>query len=283
MVSVLDRLMDPTREHEVFEGLARAKQYLKSAPIVLRAAEESPEIGLQVLENVFKGHAGWHTPQGFMDITWAPGPSSDVAFAGKTNVQYMRQAWKAPDGQDPDAGNFAVLSKVLSMEFLHRAVREQGGAYGGAANYDLTGNFSMMSYRDPRLQGTLDDFDAAAAWSLSGAITQDMVNSAIISACRALDAPVPLAQGAQEAWTAMRSCLTLEERQKFRDGVLGATAQSVTQSAQRLFSEAPLVRTAFINEARAKEASDAGLEVKPLAPSIDEVVPEDRPSGHRPK
>lgn len=284
VASVHDRLQDPSRAHEVFEGLARAKEHLRRAPIVLRVADEHPDIALDVMGSVFAGRAGWHTPQGSLDLSWPVSSSQDLALAGKTSVQYMRQGWSAPDGQSPDAGNLAVLSKVLSMEFLHKAVREQGGAYGSGANYDPTGSFSMMSYRDPRLSATLDDFNAASAWALSGAITQDMVNSAIISVCRMLDTPVPLAKGAQEAWSVMRSGLTTQARQRTRDGVLGATVESVMAAAQRLFASPPVIRTAFVNEARAPEAADAGFLVKPLAPTPEDISVDVVPVGSfRPK
>lgn len=283
MESVLGLLQDPSRSHEVFEGLARARQYLREAPVVLRAADENPSIALEVMENVFRGRPGWHTPEGTQALSWPTASTQDVALAGKTSVQYMRQGWTAPDGQSPDAGDLAVLSKVLSMEFLHKAVREQGGAYGSGAHYDAGGHFAMMSYRDPRLSATLADFDAASTWALSGAITQEMVNSAIISVCRTLDTPVPLAKGAQEAWTVMRSGLTMEHRTRVRQSVLGATVESVVAAAQRLFASPPVVRTAFINETRAAEASDAGFVIKPLAPSVLDISPDHPAGAYRPK
>lgn len=277
LLGVRDRLADPSREHEVYEGLARAKEHLRSAPIVLRVADQSPHIGLEALSSLFRGHPGWHNPQGFMDMRHPRSIPVDKAFTGNTPVQYMRQAWLAPDINDPDSGNLAVLAQVLSMEFLHTAIREKGGAYGSGASYDKAGFFSMMSYRDPRLADTLKDFDAASQWPLSGAITQDMVNSAIISVCRSLDAPVPLARGAKEAWSMMRSNITQEERQRFRDQVLDATSESVMDAARRLFSVQPIVRVGFVNQARADEAAQAGFQVEPLAPTVEVEPPRGTP------
>ncbi len=38
--------------------------------------------------------------------------------------------------QHPDAAALTVLGGVLRNGFLHRAIREQGGAYGGGASQD---------------------------------------------------------------------------------------------------------------------------------------------------
>ena len=41
--------------------------------------------------------------------------------------------------------------QVLSLGFLHKEVREKGGAYGGGASSSpLGGTFTFSSYRDPR-------------------------------------------------------------------------------------------------------------------------------------
>jgi Zn-dependent M16 (insulinase) family peptidase len=58
-----------------------------------------------------------------------------------------------------------VLGGFLRNGFLHRAIREQGGAYGGGASHDAgIAAFRFYSYRDPRHAATLADFDAALDW-----------------------------------------------------------------------------------------------------------------------
>ena len=66
---------------------------------------------------------------------------------------------------DPDAAALMVLGGFLRNGFLHRVIREQGGAYGGGAAYDGdSATFRFYSYRDPRLAETLADFDRALDW-----------------------------------------------------------------------------------------------------------------------
>ena len=65
-----------------------------------------------------------------------------------------------------DAAALLLLGQALSTCFLHRAIREKGGAYGGGAAANVQGGvFSFTSYRDPRTLETLDTFQAAAKWA----------------------------------------------------------------------------------------------------------------------
>ncbi|MDG1220389.1 MAG: hypothetical protein P8P01_03170, partial [Schleiferiaceae bacterium] len=53
----------------------------------------------------------------------------------------------------------------LRNGYLHRVIREQGGAYGGGASQDNNiAAFRFYSYRDPRLSETMDDFYASLQW-----------------------------------------------------------------------------------------------------------------------
>ena len=79
---------------------------------------------------------------------------------------------------------------MLRNGFLHGAIREQGGAYGGGAGHDAdAGAFRFYSYRDPRLQETLDDFDRSVDWILSGKHERRLVEEAIIGVVGSLDKP----------------------------------------------------------------------------------------------
>jgi hypothetical protein len=83
-----------------------------------------------------------------------------------------------------------VLAQLLRSNFLHKEIREKGGAYGGGASYDAsTATFGFYSYRDPQLAATLDTFDASLAWAEQAATDQDMRDAAILSVIGAIDRP----------------------------------------------------------------------------------------------
>ena len=53
----------------------------------------------------------------------------------------------------------SIATDLMENTYLHRKVREQGGAYGGGANYNpMTGNFYFYAYRDPQIQATFQAF-----------------------------------------------------------------------------------------------------------------------------
>ena len=91
-----------------------------------------------------------------------------------------------------------TVAQVLSLGYLHKEVREKGGAYGGGASASaLGGTFTFSSYRDPRQVETLAAFDAAAAWAAAeGSVTAQDVEEAQLQCFKGLDAPrAPSARG----------------------------------------------------------------------------------------
>src|SRR5690606_36249605 len=53
-----------------------------------------------------------------------------------SQVNFCAKAYATVPMTHPDAAPLVVLGNVLRNGFLHRAVREQGGAYGGGAGQD---------------------------------------------------------------------------------------------------------------------------------------------------
>jgi Zn-dependent M16 (insulinase) family peptidase len=79
-----------------------------------------------------------------------------------TQVNFCARAYPTVPSGHPDAPILSVLGAFLRNGYLHRSIREQGGAYGGGASHDANiGAFRFFSYRDPRLIDTLQDFDAS--------------------------------------------------------------------------------------------------------------------------
>jgi hypothetical protein len=121
-------------------------------------------------------------------------------------------------------GSIAVILNYLRTTWLWEKVRVQGGAYGGMCSFDhRSGNFSFLSYRDPNLLETLQNYDQAADF-LSGLdnsrLTQDELVKTIIGVIGDLDAyQLPDAKG----YTSLVRWLANEsdaDRQQRRDRVL---------------------------------------------------------------
>ena len=69
--------------------------------------------------------------------------------------------------------------------------------------------FVFYSYRDPRIEGTFSDFDAAVEWACSGAITDSMLKEAQLGMLAQIDKPLSPASKAKKAFT-----LSLKSGQK---------------------------------------------------------------------
>ena len=132
-------------------------------------------------------------------------------------------------------GSISVITNYVRTGWLWDKVRAQGGAYGAFCRFGRhSGVFSFSSYRDPNLLQTLDVYDQSAAFLRSAEISQDEVVKSIIGAIGALDAyQLPDAKG----YTSMMRRLlgeTDEDRQLFRDQVLGTTVADIRGFADAL-------------------------------------------------
>ena len=134
----------------------------------------------------------------------------------------------------PDAPLLAVLSKILRSLYLHREIREKGGAYGGFALYNPeNGLFSLASYRDPHIVRTLEVFGNAAEFMRKTPLKQEDVKEAVLQVCSEIDKPDPPGPAARKAFSRLIVGLTDETRLRFKQQLLQATPQKLADVAQK--------------------------------------------------
>jgi Zn-dependent M16 (insulinase) family peptidase len=127
-----------------------------------------------------------------------------------------------------------VLGPFLRNGFLHRTIREQGGAYGGGAGYNSdTGAFRFFSYRDPRLQETLADFDRALDWLQTEPHEARELEEAILGVISDIDRPDSPAGEAIGTYFATLHGRTPEQRRRFRSRVLHVSLEDLRQVGER--------------------------------------------------
>src|SRR6266571_9474366 len=96
-----------------------------------------------------------------------PQPLDTVGEARTTPlpVAFNVRSFKTVRYTHPDAPALLVLANYLRDTFLHRELREKGGAYGGYAQAGVgSGTFYFGSYRDPNIVRTYDVFEQAIRW-----------------------------------------------------------------------------------------------------------------------
>jgi presequence protease len=138
-----------------------------------------------------------------------------------TQVNFCAQAYPTVPVQHPDAAALTILGGVLRNGFLHRAIREQGGAYGGGASQDSgIAAFRFYSYRDPRLGETLQDFGRAVDWMLNTEHTLQTLEEAILGVIGTLDKPSSPAGEARQHFHNVLFGRSHAQREHFRQQIL---------------------------------------------------------------
>src|SRR5690606_5259387 len=117
--------------------------------------------------------------------------------------------------------------------YLHRAIREQGGAYGGGASQESNiAAFRFYSYRDPRLGETLHDFDASIDWLLAREHGYQPLEEAILGVIGAIDKPASPAGEAKQAFQSRYFGRDDNFQKRFRERVLATTVADLKRVAQ---------------------------------------------------
>jgi len=144
----------------------------------------------------------------------------------------------------PDAPALLVLANYMRDTFLHRELREKGGAYGGFAQAGVgSGTFYFGSYRDPNIVRTYDVFEQATRWVTEGEIEAEAIKEAILGACRDVD-PLesPDIKGRREATNRVTG-FNREAREQFKKRLLQVTGDDLKRVAGTYFLEKPAVQT----------------------------------------
>jgi len=188
------------------------------------------------------------------------------AWATNTQVSFCARAYPTVPVGHADAAALNVLGGFLRNGFLHRVIREQGGAYGGGASWDSeTGGFRFYSYRDPRLSGTLEDFDASVRWLADTDHQPRALEEAILGVIGSIDKPGTPAAEAIGAFHAALHGRSPEQRREFRSGVLRVTLDDLKRVGETYLDPAR-ASTAVISDAETleREADALGLRVEQL-------------------
>jgi presequence protease len=161
-----------------------------------------------------------------------------LGWASSVPVSYVTRVFPTVPFAHEDSGGLMVLAKLLKAGFLHREIREKGGAYGGMASANPeTGLLSLLSYRDPHLVRTLKVYDDAARWAVDGGFTEKDIQEAILAVFAEIDKPLsPGGRGFRE-FANIRQGLTRELRQELRRKVLATDRNALRRLAHTYLVE----------------------------------------------
>ncbi|WP_168525409.1 insulinase family protein [Acinetobacter sp. A3] len=189
--------------------------------------------------------------------------TQDQAWLIQANVQFCAAAYPAVEVSHPDAAPLMVLAAYLRNGFLHSAIREKGGAYGGGASYDGNAcSFRFYSYRDPRLAETFADFEASIDWLLNAEQLPHQLEEAILGLIASMDKPGSPAGEAITACYALLHARTPAFRTVLRERLLAVTVDDLKRVAEQYLRQ-QLVSKAVVAPVAKREALIAlGFEIK---------------------
>jgi len=209
--------------------------------------------GLEQGEEFFKSSHGFMPPE--IDL------SDQIPMEGwstSSAVSFVARTFETVHLEHEDAPALSLISKLLRSLFLHREIREKGGAYGGFAIYNSEdGLFSFGSYRDPHIVATLKIYDDARVFIRSGNYSSEDIKEAILQVCSEIDKPDPPGPAARKAFFREIVSLSDDTREQFKRRLLTLTRNQVIDVAQKYFDNSNDKQAVAVisNEDRLNEAN----------------------------
>jgi presequence protease len=187
------------------------------------------------------------------------------AWLTSTQVNFSAMAFPTVAGGHVDAAPLSVLGGFLRNGYLHKAIREQGGAYGGGASQDSgMAAFRFYSYRDPRLNETLDDFRRAIDWMLSSSHDYAQLEEAILGVISNIDKPASPAGTAKHAFHNELFGRDKAHRAKFRQQVLNVSLEQLKAVTERYLTIADPSIAIVSSKPKQAELEKLGLAIQVL-------------------
>ncbi|MCP4162229.1 MAG: peptidase M16 [Deltaproteobacteria bacterium] len=219
--------------------------------------KEQVEKSIENIENIVDkmntdGETGYDTPD-FKISNELPKEGWYTSSA----VSFVAKSFKTVRMDHEDAPGLSVISRLLRLLFLHKEIREKGGAYGGMAIYNgEEGVFSLASYRDPHVINTLNVFDKAAGFMINGNITDDDVKEAILQVCAVIDKPETPVSGAKKDYVRSIVSLSNEQREKYKEELLKVDLTRIRELSKKYFGKNPEGIGIISGEEKLKESND---------------------------
>lgn len=150
------------------------------------------------------------------------------AFVVASDVTYTACGWDRRLLGEPYGGAWLLASRILSYDFLWTEVRVKGGAYGAGFQTTRSGSSRFYSYRDPRIDETVERFRTSGDW-LAGVFnpTESEMDGYVVSTVASLDAPAKARELLRRQDGLYFSGATLEDRARVREEVCAAGIDDV--------------------------------------------------------
>lgn len=190
---------------------------------------------------------------------------TQIAWLANTQVQFCAAAYPVVSIDHDDAPALMILGGFLRNGFLHRAIREQGGAYGGGAAYDSNAcAFRFFSYRDPRLAETFADFQASLVWLQTNDHEERQLEEVILGIMASLDKPMSPAGEARSAFHNALYGRTPAQRRALRAKLLAVTIADLQAVAAKYLIAERMSKAVVAPYSQAETVQGLGFTIERL-------------------
>lgn len=234
-VKALDKRLDDESELRAFAAQLQQihnKIIAQSRRILLVCEAEHRSACLDVVDSLWQAN----TPDGSSDTALSLSTDHqphNQLWMTNTQVNFCAVAYETVPVDHPDAAALSVLGPFLRNGYLHRAIREQGGAYGGGASQDSSiATFRFFSYRDPRIEGTLEDFDKSLEWLQNNDHSAQALEEAVLGVIGSMDKPGSPAGEAKQAFQNLLFNRSDEQRRRFRQRIVSVGIEDLRRVAK---------------------------------------------------
>jgi len=160
-----------------------------------------------------------------------PSPKPAQARPISSPVAFSALGFSTPTTLDHSSTALSVSTDLLENTFLHKKIREQGGAYGSGASYNpMTGNYYFYGYRDPHITSTFEAFREAILAIAKGEFTDRDLTEAKLGMIQDFDSPISPGSRAMVAYYYFREGRLKQMRQDYRDHILTTQKKDVKEA-----------------------------------------------------
>ncbi len=204
--------------------------------IALIGEEKPLAEGVKLADSMFRGLA-LEGGNGFIQPVL---PIDSIApregWSTSSAVSFVARTFETVRFGHDDAPALSVIAKLLRSLFLHREIREKGGAYGGFSIYSPEdGQFCMASYRDPHIVNTLKVYEKAFEFIRSGDFSEEDIKEALLQVCSEIDKPDPPGPAARKAFYRTILSLSDEDRDNYKQQLLILNRDRIIRVAEKYF------------------------------------------------
>ena len=168
-------------------------------------------------------------PEGSGDLqTWNfTFNQGNEALLSASKVQYVVQAGNFKKMGYDWNGKINVLNQVISTDWLQTRIRVMGGAYGGFSSFSPAGGSYFMSYRDPNLSETLENYDSTTVFLDKFQADELTMTRFIIGSISRIDQPKSASQKGRAAMQYYFEKTTADMLKQERKEILSTTAEDI--------------------------------------------------------